>query len=572
MSANPEAAGKAQPGKAQLRTAGLKSALWKFLPSRRDYDGLRSSWRTDLLAGITVGIVALPLALAFGVSSGVGAEAGLITAVVAGLVAAIMGGSNVQVSGPTGAMVVVLAPVVATHGPGSIALVSLLAGLMVCALGISGLGRAVAFIPWPVVEGFTLGIAAIIFLQQVPLATGTAGVPGHNTLLAAVEAAAGATSPTVLQTLAVVAAVAAVMLVAPKLHKSLPASLIAVLLVTVAAELLHLDIPRIGTLPHSLPAPRLPSLDPAALSGLLMPAVAIASLAAIESLLSARVASGMAGPDGRPSGPYSPDRELTGQGLASIAAGLFGGMPATGAIARTAVNVRSGARTRVSAIVHALVLLAIIYLAAGMVGRIPLAVLGGILMVTATRMVSTRTVNAILRSTRADAAVFVLTALITVAFDLIVAIQIGLAAAALLTLRKFASLSAVRREQVAGQPVEGDDHIAIFRLDGAMFFGAAERILQEISQVEDIQVAIIRLSQVRLLDATGAHALVEVIAALELRGITVLLKGVRPEHLALVTNVGVIRSLRHHKHLFTDLPAAIEHARSHVRRNAGYLL
>lgn len=572
MSADPEAAGKAQPGKAQLRAAGLKSALWKFLPSRRDYDGLRSSWRTDLLAGITVGIVALPLALAFGVSSGVGAEAGLITAVVAGSVAAIMGGSNVQVSGPTGAMVVVLAPVVATHGPGSIALVSLLAGLMVCALGISGLGRAVAFIPWPVVEGFTLGIAAIIFLQQVPLATGTAGVPGHNTLLAAVEAAAGAASPMVFQTLAVVAAVAAVMLVASKLHKSLPASLIAVVLVTVAAELLRLDVPRIGALPHSLPAPRLPSLDPAALAGLLMPAVAIASLAAIESLLSARVASGMAGPDSRPSGPYSPDRELTGQGLASIAAGLFGGMPATGAIARTAVNVRSGARTRVSAIVHALVLLAIIYLAAGLVGRIPLAVLGGILMVTATRMVSTRTVNAILRSTRADAAVFVLTALITVAFDLIVAIQIGLAAAALLTLRKFASLSGVRREQIAEKPVEGDDHIAIFRLEGAMFFGAAERILQEISQVKDIQVAIIRLSQVRLLDATGAHALVEVIAALELRGITVLLKGVRPEHLALVTNVGVIRSLRHHKHLFTDLPSAIEHARSHVRRNAGYLL
>ena len=577
MSAAPEAAGKpqqgkAQQGKAQLRTTGLKTALRKFLPSPRDYDGLRSAWRTDLLAGITVGIVALPLALAFGVSSGVGAEAGLITAVVAGLVAAIMGGSNVQVSGPTGAMVVVLAPVVATHGPVSIALVSLLAGLMVCALGISGLGRAVAFIPWPVVEGFTLGIAAIIFLQQVPLATGTAGVPGHNTLLAAVEAAAGATSPTVLQTLAVVAAVAAVMLVAPKLHKSLPASLIAVVLVTVAAELLRLDVPRIGALPHSLPAPRLPSLDPAALSGLLMPAVAIASLAAIESLLSARVASGMAGRGSRPSGPYSPDRELTGQGLASIAAGLFGGMPATGAIARTAVNVRSGARTRVSAIVHALVLLAIIYLAAGLVGRIPLAVLGGILMVTATRMVSTRTVNAILRSTRADAAVFVLTALITVAFDLIVAIQIGLAAAALLTLRKFASLSGVHREQIAEKPVEGDDHIAIFRLEGAMFFGAAERILQEISQVKDIQVAIIRLSQVRLLDATGAHALVDVIAALELRGITVLLKGVRPEHLALVTNVGVIRSLRHHRHLFTDLPSAIEHARSHVRRNAGYLL
>jgi SulP family sulfate permease len=548
--------------------SGLLRTLRAFLPSRRDYDGLGTSWKTDLTAGITVGIVALPLALAFGVSSGVGAEAGLITAVVAGLVAAIMGGSNVQVSGPTGAMVVVLAPVVASHGAGSIALVSVMAGVMVCALGISGLGRAVAFIPWPVVEGFTLGIAAIIFLQQVPSATGTEGIPGHNILLAAVESASRATAPTVLLTLAVVVGVAAIMLVVPKLNRSLPSSLIAVLLVTVAAEVLQLDIPRIGAMPHSLPAPQVPSLDPAVLGGLLMPAVAIAMLAAIESLLSARVGAGMIGPDGRLSGPYSPDRELTGQGLASMAAGLFGGMPATGAIARTAVNVRSGAKTRLSAIVHALVLLTIIYLAAGLVSRIPLAVLGGILMVTATRMVSKRTVIAILRSTRSDAAVFILTALITVAFDLIVAIEIGLAAAALLTLRKFASLSGVRREAITGTPEEGDEHIAVFTLGGAMFFGAAERILQEISEVKDIQVAIIRLSQVRMLDATGAHALVEVISALELRGITVLLKGVQPEHLQLVTNVGVIRSLRHHKHLFTTLPAAVEHARSHVLRNA----
>jgi len=538
------------------------------MPSRRDYELLRSVWKTDLFAGITVGIVALPLALAFGVSSGVGAEAGLITAVVAGLVAAVMGGSNVQVSGPTGAMVVVLAPVVAAHGIGSIALVSVLAGLLVMILGASGLGRAVAFIPWPVVEGFTLGIAAIIFLQQVPLATGTEATPGHNTLLAAIESASQATVPTVLQTLAVVAGVAAVMYLLPKLSKSLPASLIAVLLATVAAETLALDIPRIGALPHSLPAPSMPAVDPSALGGLLMPAVSIATLAAIESLLSARVAAGMVGPDGRPSGAYSPDRELTGQGLASIAAGLFGGMPATGAIARTAVNVRSGAKTRLAAVVHALVLLAIIYLAAGLVGRIPLAALAGILMVTATRMVSRHTVTAILRSTRADAAVFVITALITVAFDLIVAIQIGLAAAAVFTLRTFASLSGVRREDIPGPAVPGDEHIAIFRLDGAMFFGAAERVLQEISQVRDVQVAIIRLSQLRMLDATGAHMLVEVISALELRGVTVLLKGVQPQHLELVTNVGVIRSLRHHKHLFTSLADAVEHARSHVLRNA----
>jgi sulfate permease, SulP family len=552
-------------------STGLRSgslALARFLPSRADYVGLRHSWRTDVFAGITVGIVALPLALAFGVSSGVGAEAGLITAIVAGLVAAVMGGSHVQVSGPTGAMVVVLAPVVAVHGTGSVALVSLMAGLMVCALGISGLGKAVAFIPWPVVEGFTLGIAAIIFLQQVPLATGTAGTPGHNTLLAAIEAASGAAAPTVLLTLALVAGVAVVMVLVQKYFPALPASLLAVLLATAAAELLRLDVPRIGALPHSLPSPSLPAMDLASVGALAMPAVAIAALAAIESLLSARVAGGMAGPDGTPSGPYSPDRELTGQGLASIAAGLFGGMPATGAIARTAVNVRSGAKSRLSAVVHAVVLLAIVYLAAGLVGSIPLAALGGVLMVTAARMVSRRTVAAILRSTRSDAVVFVLTAIITVAFDLIVAIQIGLAAAALFTLRKFASLSSVQREEIAGPAADGDDHIAVFRLDGAMFFGAAERILQEISQVRDVQVAIIRLSQLRMLDATGAHALVEVISALELRGITVLLKGVRPDHLALVTNVGVIRSLRHHKHLFEDLPAAVEHARSHVRRNA----
>ena len=552
------------------RTAARSSRgyLARFLPSLRDYDGLRRSWRTDLLSGVTVGIVALPLALAFGVSSGVGAEAGLITAVVAGLVAAVMGGSHVQVSGPTGAMVVVLAPVVAAHGAGSIALVSVLAGLLVIVLGISGLGRAVAFIPWPVVEGFTLGIAAIIFLQQVPMATGTEGVPGHNTLLAAVESASRASAPAVLQTLAVVAGVAAVMVLLPRLNKAIPASLAAVLLATLAAEVLDLQIPRIGALPHSLSAPSLPAVDPSALGGLLMPAVSIATLAAIESLLSARVAAGMVGPDGRPTGRYSPDRELTGQGLASVAAGLFGGMPATGAIARTAVNVRSGARTRLAAIVHALVLLAIIYLAAGLVGRIPLAVLAGILMVTATRMVSRQTVAAVLRSTRADAFVFVLTALITVAFDLIVAIEIGLVAAAVFTLRKFASLSGVQREEIPGLPAPGDRHIAIFRLDGAMFFGAAERVLQEISQVRDIQVAIIRLSQVRMLDATGAHTLVEVISALELRGVTVLLKGVQPQHLDLVTNVGVIRSLRHHKHLFDTLSGAVEHARSHVARNA----
>lgn len=539
----------------------------RFLPGRDDYTQLPRTWRSDLFAGITVGIVALPLALAFGVSSGVGAAAGLVTAVVAGLVAAVMGGSHVQVSGPTGAMVVVLAPIVAAHGVGSIALLSLMAGVIVALLGISRLGRAVAFIPWPVVEGFTLGIGTIIFLQQVPLATGTAGTPGENTAVAAWHSITAATWPTAALTLAVVAGVVLMMLLLPRIHPALPASLAAVVVATAAAELLHLDIPRIGALPSALPAPAFPAVTPELLQALAGPAFAVAALAAIESLLSARVAAGLPGPGGA-TGPYNPDRELTGQGLASIASGLFGGMPATGAIARTAVNVRSGGRTRLSAAVHALVLLGVVYAGAQLVGRVPLAALAGILMVTATRMVSRHTVASILKSSRPDALLFATTAVVTVAFDLIEAIQIGVLAAAFFALRAMARVSGVRREPIPGEPQPGDERIALFRLEGSMFFGAAERIMQEISAVRDVEVVVLRLSHLRLLDATGARTLVEAIGGLESRGVTVLVKGIKPEHVRLTENVGVIRALRHYKHRFDELEPAVEHARDHVRRNA----
>jgi SulP family sulfate permease len=515
-----------------------------------------------------VGIVALPLALAFGVSSGVGAEAGLVTAIVAGFVAAVFGGSHVQVSGPTGAMVVVLAPIVASHGVGAVALLSVLAGAIVVLLGASRLGRAVAYIPWPVVEGFTLGIGVIIFLQQVPAAVSSHVPAGLNTAVAAAEAVGSAPWPRAAASIGVVVLVAAVTLLVPKIHRALPASLIAIIAAALAVGLLGLDVERIGELPMSLPAPSLPALGLSDLPALGGPALAIAALAAIESLLSARVASGLNGPDGRTTGPYNPDRELVGQGLASVAAGLFGGMPATGAIARTAVNVRSGGRSRLAAVVHALVLLGVVYLAAPLVAEIPLAALAGVLMVTAARMVSVRTARRILGSTRQDALAFVLTAVITVSFDLIVAIQIGLVAAALLTLRQFAKLGGVRREPIPGPAHEGDEHIAVFRLDGLMFFGAAERIVEEMTSQSSagVDVVILRLSQLRYLDATGAQALVEAVRTLEARGITVLLKGVQEQHLELVRRVGVIAELRHHRHLFDSLADAVEHARSHVQR------
>ncbi|WP_370487321.1 SulP family inorganic anion transporter [Mycobacterium sp. pV006] len=540
-----------------MSTAGLR----RHLPERTDWVPARTTWRRDVLAGITVGVVALPLALAFGISSGVGAAAGLVTAVVAGLVAAVFGGSNVQVSGPTGAMAVVLAPIVAQHGLGSIALVTVLGGLIVLAAGASRLGRAVTFIPWPVIEGFTLGIATIIFLQQVPAALGTGTPAGERTLTAAWQALRAADWTAAVWTLTLVAVVMVLMVGLPRLHRGIPASLTAVIVATLVVVVFDIPVAAIGELPASLPAPVLPHADLDAMRDLAGAALAVAALAAIESLLSARVAATMAA-----TGRYDPDRELVGQGLASVASGLFGGMPATGAIARTAVNVRSGARTRLAAVVHSLVLLAVVYLATGPVSAIPLAALAGVLMVTAFRMVSASTMRKILFSTRSDALTFTLTAVVTVCFDLIEAIQIGVVVAAFFALRAVSRRSSVTREELPGPPQPGDDQIALLRVDGAMFFGAAERISSAI--IDDghpqTSVVIIRLSQLGMLDATGANTLAEICTELESRGITVLIKGVRPEHRDLLDRVGVFETLRHRNHLVDSLDDAIAHARTHV--------
>jgi SulP family sulfate permease len=516
-----------------------------------------------LKAGVTVGIVALPLALAFGVSSGAGAEAGLITAIVAGIVAAVFGGSNIQVSGPTGAMVVVLAPIVASHGVAAVAVVSVLAGVIVVAAGLLRLGRTVSYIPWPVIEGFTVGIGVIIFLQQVPAAVGvTAQGRSTNAVVAAIESIAAASWPQALMPLAAVAAVGVTMIVVTRINRRLPASFIAIVVVSAIVVATGTSLETIGALPQSLPAPTVPSLGWEDLSALAGPAFAVAALAAIESLLSARVAASMSD-----TGPYNADRELVGQGLASLAAGFFGGMPATGAIARTAVNVRAGGKTRLASITHGVVLLAVVYLAAGVVAHIPLAALSGVLMLTAAHMISPSVVRRVIRSTRSDAVVFIITAVITVSFDLIVAVGIGIAIAAFFALRALSRASGVRREELTGASVPGDERLAVFRIDGSLFFGAAERLLERISEHRDLDVVVLRLSQLQLLNATGAHTLADLVTALEHRGVTVIIKGIKPEHLALFERLGVIGSLRHPNHLFEELDPAIAHARSHIERN-----
>jgi sulfate permease, SulP family len=542
-----------------------------MLPSRADYRGLRGSWQGDVVAGLTVGVVALPLALAFGITSGLGATAGLTTAIVAGLVAGIFGGSNVQVSGPTGAMAVVLVPIVTRYGTEAVYVVGLMAGVLLLLASFARAGRLLGYVPWPVVEGFTVGIAVIIFLQQVPNALGVPKPEGQNAAAIAARALVDAFGHVEPAALAVVAITIGVMTLAPRLHRALPASLLAVALATVVAEIGGWPVARIGALPDSLPLPSLPGVPSGQVRDLFGAAVAVALLAAMESLLSAKVADGMSD-----TSRHDPDRELFGQGLANLASPLFGGMPATGAIARTAVNVRAGARTRVSAIVHSLVLVVVVLVGGPLVARIPLAALAGVLMLTAIRMVEVHNVRAVLFSTRSDACVLLITAAATIAFDLIVAVELGIALAAILALLKIAGSASAVKETVTFEGIDDAveaellrDRIVCYRIDGALFFGAAQRFLTELTAVTDVRVVILRLPELQMLDATGAQALSEIVAELEARGITVLIKGPRPDHLRLLGTVGTLDRLAHENHLFTDLDAAVAHARVHAARGPG---
>ena len=560
-----------------MRRHGMLSAttspLVRLLPRRSDYAGLRGWWRGDLVAGLTVAIVALPLALGFGITTGLGANAGLITAIVAGLVAAICGGSNVQVSGPTGAMTVVLVPVVHRYGADAVPVIGIMVGLLVVAAAFARLGRYLALIPWPVIEGFTIGIALTIVLQQVSPALGVQTPAGDNAGVVAAMAVARALAAGSLAALGIVILVAATMTIVTRVHRRLPASLIAVVIATVVAEVAGLNVIRIGTLPHSLPMPSAPAVSWERITQLASPALAVALLAALESLLSAKVADGMVG-----SARHDPDRELFGQGMANLVSPFFGGMPATGAIARTAVNVRAGAKTRIAAASHSGVLILIVVFAGGLVARIPVAALAGVLIVTAFRMVHMPNVRAVLRATRSDAIVLVLTAATTVVFDLIVAVEIGVAVAAILALRNIAtSASAVAEVIPTGAGIarttapDSDiglsaGRIVTYRLDGALFFGDAHRFLTEMTAVTDVSVVILRMPQLKVLDATGAHSLGEIVRDLEHRGITVLIKGPRPEHLKVLAIVGALDRLAHENHIFTSLDEAVAHAHLHAAR------
>jgi sulfate permease, SulP family len=533
----------------------------RLLPGGRDYAELRSSWLGDLAAGVTVAVVALPLALAFGVASGVGAAAGLVTAVVAGCVAAVLGGSHLQVSGPTGAMAVILLPIVAHYGAGAVATIAVLAGVIVALGGVLGLGRLLAYLPWPVIEGFTLGIAVVIAAQQVPVALGLPTPEGTNASLVAVQAVIRSFEHGDVVVVALL--VLAVVLTAglTRLHRAVPAALVAVGAVTAVAELAHLDVARIGALPRSLPVPSLPDLSHA--GPLVSAAVAVAALAALESLLSARVADGMTDHE-----RHDSDRELVGQGLANVASGLFGGLPATGALARTAVNARSGARTRLASLSHAGVLALMMAAASGLVGRVPLVALAGVLLVTAVRMVDRHAVTAVLRSTRTDALVLLLTAGATIVLDLVRAVEIGIVVSVVVALVRLSRTTQVVDDTNAVLEVSDPEehallrqHVLVYRVDGPLFFAATTRFLHQLVAGADVRVIVLRLGNLLLLDASGARAVAELVRSLQQRHVQVVLKVSSPEHTRLLRAVGALDGLEQHGLVLRDLPAALSLAR-----------
>ncbi|MFD8487010.1 SulP family inorganic anion transporter [Streptomyces sp. NPDC059712] len=547
-------------------------SVGSLLPARADLADARRDPRRDLLAGLTVAIVALPLALGFGVSSGLGAEAGLTTAVIAGALAAVFGGSNLQVSGPTGAMTVVLVPIVGQYGAGGVLTVGLVAGVMLVALAVLRAGKFMRYVPAPVIEGFTLGIACVIGLQQVPNALGVDKPEGDRVLVVTWRAAEEFAKSPNWTAVGLTVSVALVMLVGARWRPTIPFSIVAVIGATLVAQLAGLDAARpIGDLPSGLSAPSLSFLDVSALGSLLAPAVAVAALAALESLLSASVADGMTVGQ-----KHDPDRELFGQGLANIAAPLFGGVPATGAIARTAVNVRTGARSRLASLTHAAVLAVVVFAAAPLVSRIPLAALAGVLLATAIRMVEVGSLKAMAKATRSDALTLVLTAAATLALDLVYAVIIGLVAAGTLALRavaKQARLNQVSLDRGNHSADEHDllaEHVVAYCVDGPLFFAAAHRFLHELSEVAGVRVVILRMSRVSTMDATGALILKDVVEKLDRRGIVVMTSGIRPGHRQVLDSVGAWDLLRCEDRAYATTPEAVQGARDHLE-GAGIL-
>jgi SulP family sulfate permease len=502
---------------------------------------LRTTLAGDLTGGLAAAIVALPLALAFAIAAGAPPVTGIITAVVAGIVAALFGGCPVQITGPTGAMTVILASIVAQHGLETVALATLLAGLIQVGLALARVGRLVELLPLPVVSGFTSGIAVIIAGGQLGPFLGIPGPAGHQGFLATIGYLLGHLDQVQGASLGV--GLATIGLKAlwtrwPAASRFVPGSLLALVLVTGASVALGLPVATIGAIPRTLPALRLPALDWGSIQAMIQPAVALAALGAIEALLSAVVADGMTLAQ-----HSDPDKELRGQGLGNIAVALCGGITATGAIARTAVNVRSGGKTRLSGVLHGVFLLLIVLAGAPLASRIPLAVLAGILMVTSWRMLAWEEIHLISRSTRADFLVMLVTFVTTVAFDLVLAVEVGILVASGMFIRRAIGVPIQSSPGSDEAPAPVPPGVAVYRIDGPLFFGAAHRFSHTVNELGDIRIVIFRMRAVASIDVTAAVSLDDMRALLARHGVTLILTGLQPAVAAVLTRTGMVARL-----------------------------
>ncbi len=498
----------------------------------------------DVTAGITVGLVALPLAMAFGISSGVTPQAGLYTAVVAGGLISALGGSRVQIGGPTGAFVVIVAGIVAKFGLGGLALVTMMAGAILVAMGVTGLGSAVRFIPRPVTIGFTNGIALLIASTQIKDFFGLTTPPVPSEFLARMEVLAANALSANGMALAVGTVSLVIILGLPRVTRKVPGSIVALLLTTAVVAIFKLPVETIGSkfggIPSGFPPFHLPELRSAHIVPLLPSALTVALLAAIESLLSAVVADGMSGDR------HNSNVELVAQGIANIVSPLFGGIPATGAIARTATNVRSGAQTPVAGIVHALTLLAILLVAAPAAKFIPLATLASVLFVVAWNMGEWKEIGIILRLAKTDIAVWASTFALTVLADLTVAVEVGMALASLLYIYRIAettSVAPVTEQYIRDgkahilQDKQLPPYVKILRIHGPFLFGATEKLMEATADLRGFpQVVVLRLRNMTALDATGLHALDQLAKRLMDSGRTLILCGARDQPARLLAN------------------------------------
>lgn len=493
------------------------------------FDRTFAHWRGDLTGGLTAAVVALPLALAFAVASGVEPKAGLYTAIVAGTVAAVFGGSPVQITGPTGAMAVVLIGIVTKYGIEKVWIAGVMAGIIQVALGVAKLGRLIKFIPYPVTAGFTNGIAVIIFCGQLNNFFGFQ-LPRSEHFLPGLWQTFTHWEGLNWEAVGLATVVILTKLLWTRIPTVIPGSLVGLVLATAIASFFHLDVPTIGSIPQSLPMPQgIPHAnDFTLIRELINPALALAALGSIESLLSAVVADGMT-----VSEKHNSDRELIGQGLANIIVPFFGGIPATGAIARTAVNVRSGGRTRLSGVIHGAALAIIVLTLAPLAAQIPLAALAGILMVTSVQMIEWEAIGLLMRATYSDFGVMMLTWMVTILFDLVLAVEVGLIAAGALFIKRMSELNLTKIPETEafppGIPLELSKEIAVYRVDGPVFFGAAERFVTFLRDEPEVKYLILRMRYVPNMDTTGLVALEDIYSDLKRHDCRLLLTGLQSE-------------------------------------------